>query len=312
MVGCNINNIVLRLVTLVSMSTMTLVSCSTVNPGNIKEDQIVAFDTVRFKTAVQAGILNNKAINEASGMVMSMQNKNAFWTHNDSGDGSKIYLINDKAEYKLTCTISDAINRDWEDIAIWKDPISGKNNIFIADIGDNQASYPFYTIYMVEEPSVSLLNDITISKSNKIKFKYSDGQRDAESLLSDPVSGDLYIVTKREVNVSLYKITYPFSYTDTMTAEKVLTMPFSYIVGGDISRDGSEILLKTYQKIYYWHRKLGKTITETLTENPTEIPYNPEPQGEAICWSSDGKSFFTLSEESPFKIIPVLYRYDKE
>jgi len=89
-------------------------------------------------------------------------------------------------------------------------------------------------------------------------------------------------------------------------------MPFTYFVGGDISADGSEILMKTYQKIYYWKRKSGSTVEQALSNKPQEIPYNPEPQGEAICWSWDNKSFYTLSEESPFKIVPVFYRFDKK
>lgn len=37
-----------------------------------------------------------------------------------------------------------------------------------------------------------------------------------------------------------------------------MTLPFSYFVGGDISRDGKEIVMKTYQNIYYWPRKMEK------------------------------------------------------
>ena len=269
-------------------------------------------DTIKFKPAVAAGVINNKVINEASGIVMSLQDKDFFWTHNDSGDDARLFLVSTDAEYRFTCTVANIKNRDWEDIAIYNDSNSGKSRLYIGDIGDNNAVYPFCNIYIIDEPSVKSTSDITISKSEKIIYKYSDGRRDAETLMVDPVNGDIYIVSKRETNVNIYRIAYPYSFKDTMTAEKMLTIPLNNFVGGDISRDGSEILMKTYQKIYYWPRKKGKTIIEALSQKPIEIPYQIEPQGEAICWSADAKSFYTLSEASPFNVTPVLYRYDKE
>lgn len=287
-------------------------SCSSSSPQSTSVINENTSDTVKFIPAVSAGVINNKVINEASGIVMSLQDKDVFWTHNDSGDSARLFLVNTKAEYKFTCTIADAQNRDWEDIAIHKDIKTGKNRIYIGDIGDNSAVFPSCIIYIIDEPTVKSASDITIMQSDKINFKYSDGRRDAETLMVDPLNGDIYIVSKRETNVNLYKIAYPYSFKDTSIAEKVLTIPLNYFVGGDISRDGSEILMKTYQKIYYWSRKKGRTVAEALSEKPIEIPYQMEPQGESICWSADAKSFYTLSEESPFKVTPVLYRYDKE
>ena len=164
----------------------------------------------------------------------------------------------------------------------------------------------------MDEPTITSNKDITVNQYDKITFRYEDGRRDAETLMVDPLSGDIYIVSKRESNVQLYKISYPYNFSDTVTAVKIMVLPFTQIVGGDISADGKEILLKNYNKVWYYPRKNGKTIAEAMSLKPYETTYMQEPQGEAICWSKDGKSFFTLSEESPFKIAPVLYRYDKK
>lgn len=82
----------------------------------------------------------------------------------------------------------------------------------------------------------------------------------------DPLSGNIYIVSKREANVQLYQITYPYSTTDTVIAKKMITLPFTQIVAGDISADGKNILLKNYQKVWYWSRKDGTSIVDALSK----------------------------------------------
>jgi len=287
-------------------------SCSSDKPELEPEMPEMEIDTVVFEDRISAGTLDNKSIDEASGMAMSVLNENAFWTHNDSGDKARLFLVSTSAQYQATCTLEDAANRDWEDIAVSKDPVSGKSRIFIGDIGDNNAVYDYSTIYILDEPVISANKDITVSQYDKVTFWYEDGKRDAETLMVDPLTGDIYIVSKRESSVQVYRISYPFNYSDTVTANRLMSIPFTQMVGGDISVDGTEILLKNYNKVWYWPRKKGKTIAEALSQKPFETTYIQEPQGESICWSTDGKSFFTISEASPFKITPVLYRYNKK
>jgi hypothetical protein len=287
-------------------------SCSSHKPELVSEMPEMEIDTVVFEDRISAGRLENKTIDEASGMAMSILNQNHFWTHNDSGDDPRIFLVNNTAQYQVTCTLKGAVNRDWEDIAVAKDQLTGKSRIFVGDIGDNNAVHDFGYIYILDEPSALSNENITVSNYDKITFRYQDGKRDAETLMVDPLTGDIYIVSKRESSVNLYQIKYPYSFTDTITTNKLGSIPFTQIVGGDISADGSGILLKNYSKAWYWPRKNGKSIADAFSLKPYETPYIQEPQGEAICWSRDGKSFFTISEESPFKTTPILYRYDKK
>lgn len=268
-------------------------------------------DTVIFSERIALGTLDKGSIDEASGMAMSIINKDKFWTHNDSGDKARIFLVNTAAQYQMTINIRNATNRDWEDIAVAVDPKDGQSKIYIGDIGDNDAKYEYRAIYILAEPTVTENVDITMDYQQKIIYKYEDGPRDAETLMVDPLTGDIYIVSKRETNVHLYQIAYPFNTNDTIIAKKIMVLPFTQIVAGDISSDGKEILLKNYQKVWYWSRKEGTTIATTLSHKPFETTYMQEPQGESICWSTDAKAFFTISEESPIKIKPILYKYVK-
>ena len=51
-------------------------------------------------------------------------------------------------------------------------------------------------------------------------------------------------------------------------------------------------------------------VSEMLKEAPLELPYEREPQGEAITWAEDGKGFYTLSERVSGKK-SYLYYYER-
>src|SRR3989304_295086 len=130
-----------------------------------------------------------------------------------------------------------------------------------------------------------------------ITFKYPDGPRDAETILVDPLTRDIYIVSKREEEVNVYVASYPQSLKKTIIVKYMLTLPFTMIIGGDISYNGQEILLKTYDSVYYWKREAGQSVIQALTNNYYSLPYIREPQGEAIGWSHNADGYYTTSEE---------------
>ena len=257
------------------------------------------------------GIVTSNSLDEASGIAPSRRNSQVLWTHNDSGDSPRIFAISTAAKVLAIYGISNAVNRDWEDICTGS--INGNPYIFIADIGDNLAQYDTLTIYKIPEPFVNenqpIQNDI-LTASETIRYRYPDGKRDAESLMFDKLTNDLYVVSKREDSVRVYRLPYPQPIQGVATAEKVATLPLTMIVGGDISVNGTAILLKNYSKVYYFRRLLGESIGEALSKPPVEVSvYQQEPQGEAICFDWAGAGFFTISEESMLQIPAHLYYY---
>jgi hypothetical protein len=90
----------------------------------------------------------------------------------------------------------------------------------------------------------------------KITFSYPDGPRDAEALLLDPVSKDIFIISKESTNTGIYRLPFPQSTTETIVAEKSGTVPsVSLATAGSVSKDGSEICVRTYLAVYYWKRR---------------------------------------------------------
>lgn len=247
-----------------------------------------------FSIGKERGIVDKK-LDEASGLVASIKNPGYFWTHNDSGNPAEVYLINGKAEIVMTCKLPNVPNRDWEDITVGPGPKENKNYLYVGDIGDNEAQYAYKIIYRFEEPVLSEGNNV-IDQFDTLVFQLSDGVRDTEALMIDPTSKELFIFSKREDSVRMYQIPFEFASGDTVVAERKIILPLTRIVAACISTDGTEVLIKNYDYIYYWKRTDNQSISELLQTNPIELLYNREPQGESITWQRDGAGFYTLSE----------------
>ena len=247
-----------------------------------------------FTVGESMGIVDERLV-EASGLVASVNNPGYLWSHNDSGNPSEIFLIDQHARIKLTCKFINLENRDWEDIAVGTSLSEGKTYIYVGDIGDNQALYPTKLIYRFEEPVFTDQQEIIISEYDTLIVKLPDGVRDSEAMMIDPISLDIFLFSKREDSVRLYQIQYPFD-QDLLLAERIAILPFHNINAADISNDGSEVLIKDYDKIYYWRKEGKESIRELLLKKPIELPYEKGPQDEAITWMRDGSGFFTLGE----------------
>jgi len=248
-----------------------------------------------FNNGISLGTNKNGKLEEASGLVESIKQPSYFWTHNDSGNPGAIFLIDNKAATKKVFKLTNVKNRDWEDITIGSGPKPNTSYLYIGDIGDNQAKHALKYIYRIEEPSIDDNEEVT--DVDKLIVKLEDGSRDSETIMFDPQTKNLYIVSKREAMVMLYEISYPFE-ADTLIAKKVATLPFTLIDGGAISPDGKEVLLRNYTDIFYWKKKGNESIIDLLQTPAMELPYDPEPQGEAIAWSRDGTGYYTISENA--------------
>ena len=260
------------------------------------------------------GVLENKEIVEASGLAVSRSNPKMIWVHNDSGHPNWLYVVGENAEDFGTFVIRGAYSRDWEDMAAGPGPVEGLTYLYIGEIGDNLAQYDIMSIYRLPEPDISLLDSITftmVEGVERIDYVYPDGQsRDAETLMVDPWTRDIYIVSKRDERSVVYIVPWPQSTENINSLTAVGILPFNRALAGDISADGKEIVIKTDARLYYWIRNPGETIYNALARQPLLLPYIVEPQGEAFGWMPDGSGYYTVSEKV-LSIEPVLYYYGR-
>jgi hypothetical protein len=291
--------------------------------GQLSGKENLLVNETLFERGTPLGDLDSKELAEASGLAASVNNPDLLWTHNDGGDKARLFLIDKQARLKATVLFDGIKNRDWEAMAVGPGPVEGKNYVYAGDIGDNKAHYDFKFIYRVEEPTLRENSDTTLTVVDRIKFQYPDGSRDAESLMVDPLTRDIYIISKREEKVNLYRLPYPQSTTEEVTAELVLAKLefnqyqekvysqsgdekltngyhsdyYNQIVSANISHDGSELLIKSYSSVYYWKRNQGESIADMIKRMPTRLPYVPEPQGEAITFDTKGEGYYTVNEK---------------
>ena len=281
---------------------IVMVGCSTINVEN---------PTDKFLPGQKLSKLQSDQLKEVSGGVASINNPGLFWLHNDSGNDPELYLVDDSLKVVFTCSL-DVENRDWEDMAIGSGPVEGKTYIYVGEIGDNLSKYDKKHIFRFEEPVWDgHSRDIDIADVDTISFTLEGKNKDTETLLLDPSSKDLYIISKRDEPVWLYRLKFPYPGDSTLVAAKLFSLPFTQIVSGDISPDGKKILLKSYEHVYFWENIEEMPITEALKQKPYEVPYEIEPQGETIMWRRDGSGFYTISEKNVGKS-SYLYLYKQK
>jgi hypothetical protein len=255
-----------------------------------------------------AGHLQSDLNNESSGIAASSIHPDIFYIHNDSGDKARFFAVRSNGELKgefhyTTETLGPYGVRDCEDIAVGPGPAKDKSYVYMADIGDNGSSYSFVNIYRIPEPPLPQSPDSVMKLNSATLFvKYPDGAHDAETLMIDPVEKLFYIVTKRHKTVGVYTAPLAFNNKDTVTLTKRCELrfrglqPFKWIVSGDISKDGSQVVLKSYSKVYYWKREGNEPIWITLQRKPKLPQYEQERLGEAIGFADNGRSYYTVSE----------------
>jgi hypothetical protein len=268
------------------------------------------------------GRIQDDELDEASGLVVGRLNPNVLWAHNDSGDSARLFAIDLEGRTVARVALEGARSRDWEDLAIASP--GGRPTLYVGDIGDNRREHEQIRVYRLPEPrlpdsSASGTPELlTIERFDEIVLTYPDGPRNAETLLVDPQSGDVIIVTKGSTRPEVYRAALPGTGNGRVTLRLVgrLTMdaiPFGDdeiegAVGGDLSADGRFALVKSYLRIYRW--TWDGTADMPFTGDPESLPYVPEPQGEAVAISADGRTYFTLSERVGDRI-PRLYAYDR-
>jgi len=252
-----------------------------------------------FAPGKQVGTIETDLIREASGIVASRKNANVLWVHNDSGDGPRLYALDAKGKLLGVCSVRGAGARDWEDIAIGPGPEAGRHYLYVGDIGDNRARHPSVRVYRVPEPEVNAstpFKTMAIGPAETIELTYPDEPRDAETLLVDPLTRDIYIISKRELFNYVYRAPYPQSTATPATMEHVAMLPWGLAVAGDVSPDGRRVIVRGPYNASIWQRPDGQPLWRAFKTESIGIPLMAEPQGEAIAFDGNGQGYFTLSE----------------
>ena len=279
-----------------------------VEPDRSSATPFSAPEVPTFGPREDRGLVEYAEIREASGLVAGRENEGVLWTHNDSGDEARLFALGTHGEHLGVVHLAGITAEDWEDVAVGPGPEHGRAYLYVGDLGDNLRVRDVKYVYRIPEPRLPRTGapiDTTLADVETIMLRYPDGRLDAETLLVDPATGDLYVVTKRSTTVHVYRAPFPQSTSAPVMMERVTNLALDPVpgagdsaqgaVGGDISPSGLETLIKTYTKMYLWTRPAPDA--PLFARAPAAVPYAFEPQGEAVAWAADGSGYFTLSEE---------------
>jgi len=255
-------------------------------------------------TRSNVGPLVDPDLEELSGVAASTRNPGILWVHNDSGDSPRIFALDADGSTVGTYTLDGATAVDWEDIARGPGPEADTSYLSVGDIGDNAAARDDVVVYRVAEPKVAGdAGAVNLDDAAPLHLRYPDGAHDAESLMVDPQTGELFIVAKVVSGgaVGVYRAPANLAADSTTTLERVGTLSLpgglpNAVTAADISPDGSKIAVRTYGAVLLWDRKAGTPIATVLERTPCRGPVPLEIQGEAVGFRADSDGYVTVSE----------------
>jgi hypothetical protein len=265
------------------------------------------------------GTIKNPGVSESSGLVASRTSPGVYWTHNDSGDGPFIYAIGGKGESFGVWRVNGAEADDWEDIAVGPGPDGTKSYLYIGDIGDNNSTRKEIVVYRVPEPKPSSADNKTskakpqtTEPAEATRLHYPDGKHDAETLLVNPSTGDIYIISKIALeSPTVYEAAAPFAANRVITMKsrgqlKIPSLFGGILTGGSVSPDGRRIALVDYFQAYEAVLpKDSANFDDFWKERLVPIDFGKRNQGEGIAYRLDGRALLGTSEGKGAAIVEV-------
>ncbi|MFC1655200.1 hypothetical protein ACFL2F_05275, partial [Myxococcota bacterium] len=255
-----------------------------------------------YSAGVEVGTIDNFRLLELSGITASRINPDVLWTHND-GSEEKLYAVGTTADFLGIFNLLDINTGDFEDIAVGPGPAPDTTYIYIGDIGNNGRDRQRMRVWRVPEPTIPAPPfpfEADLTGIDELMLDYPDARHDSETLLVDPETQDIYLVTKAyEPPTILFRAPAPIQDGEVVVLEPMTTInlgdtpELALATGGDVNPAGDTIIIRTKFTAFIWHREPGTPFHEAFASEPCTITLKLELTGEAAGFAQDGMSFYT-------------------
>ncbi|PKH43736.1 hypothetical protein CXG46_04620 [Nocardioides alpinus] len=156
-------------------------------------------------------------------------------TTNDSGDAGRVFTVDPATGDTVGVTSWTPEPTDVEALAP-----AGPGHVWVGDIGDNQRART-----SVEVLRVPVGRGRTTTSPRAYELVYPDGARDAEALLSHPLTGQLFIVTKGVFSGSVYAAPSPLRADRANRLVEVAEAP-GIVTDATFLPGGGGVVMRTY------------------------------------------------------------------
>lgn len=173
----------------------------------------------------------DQAIVEASGLVVR---DGFFVTVNDSGDGGRIFTVDGSGRTVGTTS--------WADDPIDTEALApaGDGEVWVGDIGDNPGVRSSIAVLKVSYGP----GDRAVTPES-YELVYPDGAHDAETLLAQPRTGQLFVVTKDVFGGTMYAAPRELS-ADGPNELTAVVDTSGFVTDGSFFPDGHSYVLRDY------------------------------------------------------------------
>jgi hypothetical protein len=226
---------------------------------------------------------SDPAIGEASGMVVSQAHADTVWIVNDSGDSARMFAVNTvDGHTEGVVTLTGARNVDWEALAISAGRTPAR--LYVGDIGDNDAQRSSVQVYVLPEPQ-QVSGATAVSDWAEYELTYPDGAHDAETLLVQPGTDRLFVVTKGLLGGAVYQAPARLSADGPNQLTRIGAAPL-LVTDGAFRSDGS-VVLRNY---------LSGFLRADVTARTRPFALPKQRQGETLAVIGDGREAYVGSE----------------
>jgi hypothetical protein len=257
----------------------------------------------------QVGQLADPTLDEISGLAVSRRQPGVYWAHNDSFGADALFALRASGERLAQVQVLGAPNIDWEDLASFE--LDGVAYLAVADIGNNLGADEALHIHVLPEPG---LDDASVRVQWSVRFRFSDGPRDAEGLAADVRGRRFLISDKGRRPAGLYALPMQPG-AGEQRAQRIADLPFVWPerpeapppgqltwratpTALDLSADGRRLLLLTYRHVMAFSRRGNEDWPAALQRQP-QWARLPEKLGyEAATWNAEGTQVL-LTHEQP-------------
>lgn len=172
------------------------------------------------------------AIVESSGLVVR---DGLFLTTNDSGDGGRVFVV-DGSGKTVGSTSWEPAPEDVEALAP-----AGPGFVWVGDIGDNSAARDSITVLKVPYG-----RETQVVEPASYTLVYPDHPHDAETLLANPQTGQLFVVSKNIFGGTVFAAPRKLSATEPNELREVADPVKGVATDGSFYPDGRHYVVRDY------------------------------------------------------------------